>query len=94
MRCVKQGDWKLIKYDVIDGTVRETQLFDLARNPRELLIEHHDDAVRALTGDRPETHQINLAGDPRYAERLATMEALLLKEMKRLDDPYRLWDQD
>ena len=24
---------------------------------------------------------------------LAEMEALLLAEMKRLDDPYRLWDQ-
>ncbi len=94
MRCVRKGDWKLIKYDVMDGAVRETQLFDLARNPRELLIEHHDDAVCALTGNRPETHQINLAGDPRYAERLATMEALLLEEMKRLDDPYRLWDQE
>jgi arylsulfatase A-like enzyme len=22
MRCVKQGDWKLIKYDVLDGKVR------------------------------------------------------------------------
>ncbi len=94
IRCVRKGDWKLIKYDVMDGAVRETQLFDLSRNPREFLIEHHDDAVGALTGHRPEAHQRNLAGDPKYAERLATMEALLLEEMKRLDDPYRLWDQD
>ena len=33
----KKGDWKLIKYDVLDGTVRETQLFNLAENPDELL---------------------------------------------------------
>ena len=37
MRCVKKGDWKLIKYDVLDGTVRETQLFNLAENPDEFL---------------------------------------------------------
>lgn len=34
-----------------------------------------------------------LAGDPRYAEKLAEMEALLLAEMRRLDNPYRLWNQ-
>jgi hypothetical protein len=37
--------------------------------------------------------ETNLAGDPRYAEQLAQMEALLLEEMGRLEDPYRLWDQ-
>jgi arylsulfatase A-like enzyme len=37
MRCVKNGDWKLIKYDVLDGTVRETQLFNLKENPHEFL---------------------------------------------------------
>ena len=25
MRCIKQGDWKLIKYDVMDGAIRRTQ---------------------------------------------------------------------
>jgi arylsulfatase A-like enzyme len=94
MRSVRRGDWKLIKYDVLDGYVRETQLFDLARNPRELLAEHHDEAVVALTGHRPDADQVNLAGDPRYAATLAEMEALLLAEMERLDDPYRLWDQE
>jgi arylsulfatase A-like enzyme len=93
MRCVRKGDLKLIKYDVLDGYVRETQLFDLARNPMELLREHHDEAVIALTGHRPEPHQVNLADDPRYAGELAMMEALLLEQMRRLDDPYRLWDQ-
>ena len=36
MRCVKQGDWKLIKYDVMNGAVRETQLFNLKDNPRRI----------------------------------------------------------
>ncbi len=33
MRCVQRGDWKLIQYDVLDGRVREKQLFNLADNP-------------------------------------------------------------
>jgi len=37
MRSVKQGDWKLIKYDVMEGAVRETQLFNLAENPHEFI---------------------------------------------------------
>ena len=53
MRSVKKGDWKLIKYDVLDGKVRETQLFNLAENPDELLEQHHDPAVIALTGQTP-----------------------------------------
>jgi choline-sulfatase len=82
MRCVKQGDWKLIQYDVLEGKVRETQLFNLAQNPDELLPEH-----------QAGSEQTNLANDPRYAEKLAEMKALLLAEMRRLQDPWRLWDQ-
>ena len=93
MRCVKQGDWKLIEYDVMDGKVRETQLFNLAENPYELLEQHQDPKVIALTGHTPEKHQRNLADDPRYADKRKEMEALLLAEMRRLDDPYRLWNQ-
>ncbi|WP_435005620.1 sulfatase-like hydrolase/transferase [Tundrisphaera lichenicola] len=93
MRCVRRGDWKLIKYDVLDGTVRETQLFNLAENPREFIEEHQDPKVIVLTGHSPEIHQRNLADDPRYAAKLAEMESLLLDEMSRLDDPYRLWNQ-
>lgn len=84
MRCVKQGDWKLIKYDVMDGAVRETQLFNLAANPNEFLAEH----------GRQKPLETNLAKDPKYANKRVEMESLLLSEMKRLDDPYRLWDQD
>ena len=83
MRCVKKGDWKLIKYDVMDGQVRETQLFNLADNPNEFIAEHKKSDAR-LT---------DLAEDPAYADKLAEMEAVLLAEMRRLDDPYRLWNQ-
>ncbi len=93
MRCVKKGDWKLIKYDVLNGEVHETQLFNLADNPHEFLKQHHAAAVAALIGTTPADNQVNLAGDPQHAEKLAEMEALLLAEMRRLDDPYRLWDQ-
>ncbi|MFG0334549.1 MAG: sulfatase-like hydrolase/transferase, partial [Maioricimonas sp. JB049] len=83
MRCVKQGDWKLIKYDVLDGKVRETQLFNLAENPHEFLPEHN----------RNNPLETNLADDPRFAGKRRELEALLLAEMRRLDDPFRLWDQ-
>jgi arylsulfatase A-like enzyme len=84
MRCVKKGDWKLIKYDLMDGTIRETQLFNLAENPNEYLPEHK----------RPGRLETNLADDPEYAGKLAEMEALLHEQMVYHDDPYRLWDQD
>ena len=93
MRCVKKGDWKLVKYDSSRDGVRETQLFNLAENPDELLQEHHDPKVAELTGTKPAANQRDLAEDPRCADKLAEMEALLLAEMRRLDDPYRLWNQ-
>lgn len=93
MRCVKRGDWKLIKYDVLDGSVRETQLFNLAENSNELLQQHHDPAVIKLTGVTPTSQQRNLAEDPLYADKRRELESLLLQEMQRLHDPDRLWDQ-
>jgi len=93
MRSVRKGDWKLIKYDVLEGKVRETQLFNLAKNPNELLEQHHDPKVIELTGNKPAETQVNLADDPRYAEKLKEMETLLLAEQRRLDDPYLLWNQ-
>jgi arylsulfatase A-like enzyme len=93
MRSVRKGDWKLIKYDTMDGTVRKTQLFNLKENPEELLAEHHHKDVIAKTGNTPSKKQVNLAGDSKYAKKLKEMESLLLKEMKRLQDPYRFWDQ-
>ncbi|WZU48018.1 sulfatase-like hydrolase/transferase [Stieleria varia] len=93
MRCVRKGDWKLIVYDVLDGSVREKQLFNLAENPNEYLTQHHADGVTKLTGVTPKPGQVNLADDPKYASQLGDMESLLLSEMRRLDDPYRLWYQ-
>ncbi|MEM1450712.1 MAG: sulfatase-like hydrolase/transferase [Planctomycetota bacterium] len=93
MRCVRRGDWKLIEYDVLDGAVRETQLFDLSKNPSEFLTAHAVQVVSALTGVTPEGHQRDLAEDPEHAEVLGEMRALLLSEMERLDDPYRLRGQ-
>lgn len=83
MRTVKKGDWKLIKYDVMDGAVRETQLFNLAKNPHEYLPEHN----------KPGEMQTNLAHNPTYSDKLKEMESLLLEQMLAHDDPYRLWDQ-
>lgn len=93
MRCVKKGDWKLIKYDLLDGRVRETQMFHLGQNPNELLAQHYVDSVVAATGNSPEPHQVNLADHPEFAGQRQELEALLLSEQIRLDDPYRLWDQ-
>ena len=93
MRCVKQGDWKLVKFDVLDGSVRKTQLFNLRENPDEFLVEHSDPRVMAMSNVKPTQDQVNLADDPRYAEKLREMEGLLLAEMRRLDDPWRLWNQ-
>ena len=93
MRCVRRGPWKLIKYDVLDGRVRRTQLFNLEENPDELLAEHRTAETVALAGNMPGAGQVNLADDPAHAATRAAMEALLLAEMRRLDDPFRFWDQ-
>ncbi len=93
MRCVKKGDWKLIKYDVLDGRVRETQLFNLAENPHEFLSQHHAPQISKLVGTNPTAKQVNLVGDPAYKAKLAEMEAILLQQMISLHDPHRLWDQ-
>lgn len=92
MRCVKKGDWKLIKYDVMNGEVRKTQLFNLAKNPNEFLSEHQEAAVQKLSGAKPHSDQVSLAGS-KFTNKLEEMEALLLSEMRRLHDPYRLWNQ-
>ena len=94
MRSVRKGDWKLIKYDVLDGKVRETQLFNLKDNPHEYLKQSHASAVKSQTGAKPKPNQRNLAKDPKHAAKLKEMEALLLSEMKRLDDPHRFWNQE
>lgn len=93
MRCVKTGDWKLIRYESVEDGVSETQLFNLAENPDELLAQHHDPKVIALTGSTPNPKQTNLASDPVHAEKLKEMEQLLLDEMRSHFDPYRFSGQ-
>lgn len=83
MRCVKQGDWKLIQYEAPDRGVKETQLFNLAENPDEFLQQH------GRTGPM----LTNLASNPAYGTKLAEMQALLLAEMRRLEDPWRFANQ-
>ena len=89
IRSVRRGDWKLIKYESLDGYVQETQLFNLAENPNELLSQHQEDEVIRHIGNQPSKMQINLAELPEYQTKVAEMESLLLSEMERLDDPYR-----
>jgi choline-sulfatase len=89
MRSIRKGDWKLIKYDVMEGQVRETQLFNLKTNPHEYLAQHH--AVKKQA--KPHPLQINLADSPKHLAKRKEMEALLHAEMTRLNDPYPLWDE-
>ncbi|MEM1063660.1 MAG: sulfatase, partial [Planctomycetota bacterium] len=93
IRAVRQGDWKLVKWDVLDGRVRKTQLFNLAENPHELLPGHHVASVRAMTRYQEAPTEIDLADDPRYATKRAQLEALLTAQMDAYEDPYRLWYQ-
>ncbi len=92
IRAVKKGDWKLIKYDVNNGQIHETQLFNLRENPDELLKEHQDTSIIRLTGNKPKPHQVNLANDPKYADKLVEMEKLLLKQQFIYNDPFLLWN--
>lgn len=92
-RCVRKGGWKLTKYEVDKTGVQHTQLFNLKDNPHEFIKEHHDLTVKGLTGAKPKPEQVNLASHPKYAAKLKEMEAVLLAEMRRHDDPYRFWNQ-
>lgn len=91
MRSIKTADgWKLIKYDVLDGAVRETQLFNLIDNPNEFLVEHHAEELKSLLKIDPKADQIDLAESVKYAEKKKELEELLRAEMRRLGDPYEL----
>lgn len=93
MRSVKQGDWKLIEYESSKSGVRQIQLFNLKENPHEFIAEHHDPKVTTFTRETPTKNQTNLANDPQHAAKLAEMRALLLAEMRRLNDPWRFSHQ-
>ena len=47
---VRKGDWKMIKYDALDGKVRETQLFNLKENPNEYLAQNHEPKAKNSRG--------------------------------------------
>ena len=63
--------------------MRETQLFNLKENPFEYISEH----------GQKDGKLTDLAEDPAHADKLKEMEALLLSEMRKHNDPYRLWNQ-
>ncbi len=90
MRAIKTNGWKLIEYDMLDGKVRETQLFHLDKNPHELLAEHHDEQLRSLLKSEPRAEQIDLAEVPEYTAKRRELQKLLRSEMKRLGDPHEL----
>ena len=90
IRAVKTVGWKLVEWDVLDGTVRRSQLFDLEANPNEYLSQHANPEVVRLTGVTPSDAQRNLAEEPGSSERLSMMRQLLDEQMKHFDDPYEL----
>lgn len=93
MRSIKTADgWKLIRYDVLEGHVRETQLFNLAENPKEFLDEHRLPEVAELLHHTPQPAQTDLAEIAEYAAKRMELKMLLEREMERLGDPYTLQD--
>ncbi len=88
MRAVKSNGWKLIVYDVLDGQVKEKQLFHLLDNPKEFLQQHHAAPLANQLGISPTAQQIDLAESEEFTAKRREMEKLLYREMKRLGDPY------
>ena len=76
-----------------NGINKDESIDSEKENPEELLAEHHQEDVISKTGNTPSKNQVNLAGKPKFTGKLKEMEKLLLSEMKRLNDPYRFWDQ-
>ena len=94
IRAVKKNNWKLIKYDVNNGNIQKNQLFNLKKNPNELLIEHHMKDVVETTGNNPKNNQVNLADDPKFQRKLRKMEKLVFNKMEDFGDPYKFSNQD
>ena len=93
IRSVQKGNWKLIKYQTSKTGLKHTQLFNLKENPFEFIKEHQDPEVMASIGIKPKSHQVNLADQSKHSSKLQEMEALLLQQMRKHDDPYRFWNQ-
>ena len=91
MRSIKTADgWKLIEYNVLGKTVRETQMFNLNNNPNEFLPEHHDEKLQSKLGIKLDPLQTDLSEHPDYQEQKSLLTNLLLAEMQELGDPYDL----
>ena len=75
----------MIQYDVLDGQVRETQLFKLIENPLEFIEQHHAERVVRLTGNLPQANQVDLAENPKYASKRAELQHLLVSQQQRLE---------
>ena len=91
MRSIKTSDgWKLIEYNVLGKSVRETQMFNLNDNPNEFIPEHHDANLQSKLGINPKPLQTDLAEHPDYQKQKSALSALLAAEMKQLGDPYDL----
>ena len=56
--------------------------------------EHHDQEVIAITGVKPKKNQINLAKNPKYADKLKEMEGVLLSEIAAWTTPIGLESDD
>jgi choline-sulfatase len=90
MRSVKTGRWKLVKFDVDSNATQETQLFDLALNPNEFLLQHTDPGMASLLGLEATPNQIDLADHPAYALVRQAMEEKMMAQRKLHEDPYQL----
>ena len=73
IRAVTDGRFKLVKYDVANNAVQNTQLFDLEQNPFELLPEHGVP---------------NLATRTAYAGIRQRLEAAMMQQRIDNADPY------
>ena len=71
-RAITDGRFKLIKYDINSSNTQITQMFDLAVNPFELLPEHGT---------------TNIANEPAYAAIRSQLEAQMMAERLRNNDP-------
>ena len=79
--------------NILQSTDQKPIKSHLKQNPNELLIEHQNESVVAITKNKPKKNQVNLAENPRYKSRLLKMEKLLFLEMEKVGDPFKFWNQ-
>ena len=94
MRSVRKGDWKLIKYDVMEEEFVRRNFSTSSGIQRNYYRTTSEPQSGFEDGNKPKKMQVNLADELKYAKKLEEMEVLFdLSEMTRLSDPYRFWDQ-